>query len=134
VRLGNALSEGGRLAEAGARFERARAIGLRAQDPDDVIDALVGLGKVAQRRRAFAAALRLFDDALARREASPGAGANREDILLARANLLWDAGPLTDRARARALATEARAGFVAQGLMRDARRVTDWLAQHATGR
>jgi tetratricopeptide (TPR) repeat protein len=126
--LGDLAAAGGRLDEARQHYERAVALAQKQHSPA-LGDLLHLLGGVHTRRRDWPRAAETFDRAASVR----GEGGDPALVALARfeqAKALW-AGKL-DRARARALAREARAAFARAGERAEdnVAEVEAWLRAH----
>jgi serine/threonine-protein kinase len=125
VGLGRAEVALGRLDEARAALERAQAIREKAgPDHPDLAEPLLGLGELHLARRRPADALPPLERAL--RLHNRGQEAS---IRLTLAEALWQSGG--DRARARALAGEARESYERMRHAPGLAAATRWLAAHA---
>jgi tetratricopeptide (TPR) repeat protein len=137
-RLATLHLDTGTLAEATALYERSLAIREKALGPEhpELAVALLGLAKIALAQQRPSDAVPLAERAVALREKA-GVAADRQAkarFMLARA--LWDArtDDGRDRARAIALAEQARGAFRAagKGQARPLAEVEAWLAAHAS--
>ena len=132
VNLANAHSANGEYPQARLRFERALAIEEKAVGPDDphLAFALMGLGDVLLKLDDPGAAIEPLERALKLRESKPGIAVLLAYSRFTLARALWDApeGGLRDRARARSLATQARATYAGMDPARDTH-VTEELAE-----
>jgi tetratricopeptide (TPR) repeat protein len=132
--LGRLSLDGGRYPEALAYFERSRACVISGGvGPGSLLTSipLTGIGEAEVGLGRWADAVKVLEDALARREGRPFRRLENARTRFALARALWGAGG--DRARARTLAQQARRELEGStGLAEPSSRTVDrWLAAHA---
>jgi eukaryotic-like serine/threonine-protein kinase len=129
---GEILNSLGRFAEARQAFERARVIeerelGLEALNLSYV---LTGIGVSYLLEGNPASAIVVLERALKIRQAQEPDPAKRAETAFALARALWESN--RDRARARALAEEAKAGYAKPNTKPKLAEVESWLRSHAS--
>jgi tetratricopeptide (TPR) repeat protein len=129
VNMGLALTALGRCREAEPHFREATAVFRAELGPDTAMAAygLAGSGDCALRRGDIRAAIALFEQALALREAAGIRGIDLADSQMALARALWRSRR-SSRDRARSLAESARDGFASAGATEEAAAAAAWLA------
>jgi eukaryotic-like serine/threonine-protein kinase len=125
VEIGRDRVELHQLDAALAVLERAHALAEKGQAISPSVRAapLLGLGELYLARHDPARAVAVLEQGLA-----IGEGAHEGEFQLALADALWALGK--DRARARSLAEQARAGAQRAGLRAQAAEAAQWLAEH----